>query len=178
MLWDSANALGLVALAVSLYLFLFIGSGQHGRMHRILSYTIIACTIAHVLLLWIPDETVWHYLDTDMPDYMWGGLAALGALIATILLALPQFRRVWHSQYRHFKHWHYYLSLAIIFFSVWHITGSGFYFSETESWCLAIFAGTFVLAHRSNLKVRTHLSNSMLAATVLVPLVWLTVRLI
>ncbi len=147
-------------------------------MHRVLSYAIIVCTVAHVLLLWIPDQTVWHYLDTDMPDYMWVGLGALGALIATTFLALPQFRRYWHTRYKHFRNWHYYLSLAVIVLSVWHITGSGFYFSVAESWCLAIFTGAFVLAHRSNVKVRPNLSNAMLAGTFLIPVVWLTARLI
>jgi hypothetical protein len=147
-------------------------------MHRVISYTIIVCAVGHILLLWLPDKTIWHYLDTDMPHYMWVGLGAFGALLATIFLALPQFRRYWHTRYRQFRNWHYVLSLAIILLSVWHVIGSGFYFSVSESWLLAVYAGAFVLMHKSNVKLNPDLSNSILAATLMIPVTWLIIRLI
>lgn len=147
-LWESANALGILALATSLYLFLFIGSGRHGRAHQLVSYCLIASAVGHVLLLWVPDKTLWHYAALDMPHYMWAGFAGLACILATALLALPLTRRYWHERHRHFKFWHYWLSIAIIAFSLWHISGSGFYFNELEVWALIIVSIGVATANR------------------------------
>ena len=149
-LWDTANALGIFVLAASLYLFLFIGSGRHSRAHQLISYGVIVAALGHVLLIWVPDKTIWHYAALDMPHYMWAGYAALLSIVVTVILALPGKRRFWHSRYKHFRNWHYYLSIVIIVFSLWHIIGSGFYFEFIEAWAISILAFLIAVIHRFN----------------------------
>ena len=176
-LWDTANALGLLTLGFTLYLFLFIGSGRHSRTHQLVSYGVIFAAFAHVLFLWLPDKTIWHYAALDMPHYMWAGYVAFAGLVATVMLALPGTRRYWHERYRHFRHWHYYLSIAIVIFSLWHILGSGFYFDELEAWLMvgvSILIGTI---HRLGLTLATpnmgHLIGSLFIAAL-----WVGIRLV
>tara|TARA_B100000953_G_C17916390_1_gene389305 strand:- start:36 stop:542 length:507 start_codon:yes stop_codon:yes gene_type:complete len=160
-----------------LYLFGYIGGGSYGRNHKILSYAISLLAFAHILLLWIPDKTVWHYLDTDMPHYMWAGVGALACLIVTIILALPKTRSYWHERHRHFSSWHYCLSLAIVVLSFWHIAGSGFYFSAVEAWVLAASCLFLLALHRAGIRVPPNLSPGAFVAVMLLPGFWLALRL-
>ena len=175
-LWDTANALGIFVLAASLYLFLFVGSGRHSRAHQLISYGVIVAAIGHVFLLWIPDKTIWHYAALDMPHYMWAGYVALLGLIATVVLALPTKRRYWHNRYKHFKSWHYYLSIAIIAFSLWHIIGSGFYFGLVEAWAITIFAILVGVLHRLSKSVSVSLSMFSATCTIFLVGAWIGIK--
>lgn len=176
-LWDSANTLGVLTLAASLYLFLHVGSGKQARPHQLLSYGVVIAAIGHVLLMWIPDKTVWHYAAFDMPHYMWAGFIAFLGIIATLVLALPGSRRYWHNRYRHFKNWHYYLSIAIIGFSIWHIIGSGFYFdSPVEAWFVVIVAAIPAFLHRLDYTVSTSTPSATLIAAFGIAILWVALR--
>ena len=135
-LWDSGNAFGILGFAGMLYLFLDVGASRRQRIHQLISYGVMASLLIHVAWLWIPDQTIWYYMTLDGPVYMMAGSIALLLLIAVTILALPATRRVWHLHHRQFKRWHYGCSIIAISAGFWHIAGSGFYFSQFESWLL------------------------------------------
>lgn len=143
-----ANALGFLAFAGMLYLYIDVGASRRYRIHQWISYSILGFALVHIVLLWVPDTTIWHYLAWDAPHYMWAGVAAMLLLTAMILLALPQLRRWWHLNHSDFQGWHYWLSLACIVATLWHLAGSGFYLSEVEAVILGISITALVAAHR------------------------------
>ncbi len=147
--WDTGNALGLLGFAGLLYLFLAVGSGRRQRLHQWTSYAVAAALAAHVLWLWIPDPTLWHYVSIQAPAYMWAGIAALLCVGATVWLALPAARRGWHRGYAAFQTWHYLLSLSAVVLALWHILGSGFYVSALESYLYAALTILVLAAHRA-----------------------------
>lgn len=147
-LWDLANGLGYLAFAGMLYLFIEVGASRRFRIHQWISYGILALVIAHILILWVPDTTIWHYLAWNAPLYMWAGVAGALLVIAMIVLALPQLRRWWHLNHNQFQGWHYWLSLTCIVATFWHLAGSGFYLSKLEAWLLGFGVAGLIVAHR------------------------------
>lgn len=147
-LWDTSNAMGFLAFGGLLYLFLDVGSGRRQRVHQLVSYMVVASLVNHILLMLVPDPTLWRYVGLDAPVYMHMGLIAFGLCLAMIVLALPQRRRFWHLSYPQFQRWHYWLSVSVIIASGWHILGSGFYLSTLEAWLLAALVAATFAAHR------------------------------
>jgi len=158
-LWDSGNALGMLGFAGLTYLFLEDGAGRGARRHQWISYATTGAIFAHIILLWAFDATVWYYLMLSAPNYMLAGIAAFFGVICIILLALPTLRRKWHPSRKQFQTWHYCLSLAVLTGALWHITASGFYFSQTESFLLI---GLSILIIVANLRKRLRLRREML----------------
>lgn len=143
--WDAANALGLLAFALLLYLYFDTGSGHRQQIHKWLSYLGGVALLAHVALLWIPDPTIWNYLSFAAPWYMLAGLLSLGLVVLITLISTPAKRRFWHGDYRRFQALHEWLALAVIATALWHMIASGFYLSTLESallicLCVAIWA--------------------------------------
>jgi len=132
-MWDIGNGLGLLSFAGLFYLFIEVGQGARQRVHQLISYGVAGCALLHVLWLWIPDATLWHYMLWDAPYYMLAGWLSLLALAGTILIALPGARRFWYAGFVSFRRWHYWLSLSVVVTAWWHMTGSGFYISATEA---------------------------------------------
>lgn len=128
--WDSANALGFLAFAGMLYLFIDVGAGRRNRVHQWLSYATAASLLGHVAWFVSTDPTVWHYLAWDAPWYMLTGLAAFFCIAGVMILALPPWRRWWGQNRSAFRNWHYALSLAGIAAAASHILGAGFYISS------------------------------------------------
>lgn len=125
--WDVGNAAGFLTFAGMLYLFLDIGLGRRNRVHQIISYGVAIALVGHVVWLLASDPTLWHYLAWDAAAYMWSGLAALVLVCATIILAMPNWRRLWGQSRTQFQTWHYWLSLGGIAGAFYHIVGSAFY---------------------------------------------------
>lgn len=131
--WDIANAFGLLAFALLLYLFVDVGLTNRSRLHQHLSYAMALLTCAHILWIWVPDPIIWTYLALDAPWYMQAGMASVGLILVSLLLALPATRRHWHGSYRKFRSLHLWLATASLIAATGHILGSGLYFSKVES---------------------------------------------
>ena len=147
-IWDTGNALGFVGFAGLLYLFLDVGRGARQRVHQQLSYAVALAVAGHVLWMWLPDETLWHYMTWDAPHYMLAGWLSLMTLTGMIIIALPGRRRFWHMSYQQFQNWHYWLSLGVICTSLWHMAGSGFYVSAVETMLYILLIVAVLALHR------------------------------
>ncbi len=145
-LWDVGNGLGYLAFAGLLYLFVDVGFGSRHRHHQWVGYVVLGAVFGHVLVLWLPDATLWHYTSIDAPWYMLVGLVAAGVLIAGLTVALPATRRYWHASHRAFRRWHYWLAMLILILTAAHILGSAFYLADVEKWLLVTLAAAAVLA--------------------------------
>ncbi len=147
--WDAANAVGFLAFAGMLYLFIDVGTGRRNRIHQWVSYSVAGALLIHVLWLIATDPTVWHYLAWDAPWYMHTGLAAIMLVIAVIVLALPMWRRWWGQNRAAFRSWHYALSALGVGLAVSHIVGTGFYVSSpVEVGLYAALCAAVALASR------------------------------
>lgn len=135
--WDVANALGYVCFALFLYLFVDVGSGPRQRPHQLMSYLAGATLLAHVLILWLPDPSLWSYLSWYAPAYMLAGIAAAVCVVLLIITSLPRWRRVLHARYPEFRRLHKVLSALLLGLCLWHMLGSGLYLNIFESICLA-----------------------------------------
>jgi len=147
-IWDAGNALGFLGLTGLLYLFLDVGAGPRAHTHKLIGCGVIGVLTAHVLVLWLPDQTLWHYVSTKAPGYMLAGLAAFVVTWTIIILALPRNRRLWHLSHRQFRRWHHCLSIVVIVTALWHVLGSGFYVDTLEAAAYCILTMTVLAAHR------------------------------
>ncbi len=164
--WDTGNVFGFVAFAGLLYLFIDVGRGARQKLHQHLSYGVFGVLLAHILWLWLSDKTLWFYMSWQGPHYMLAGWVAIVLLTAMVILALPATRRLWHINYTQFQRWHYWLSLAVIATSFWHMVGSGFYLSELEAVLYGLLILGVAVAHQ-----RQWLSGTKLGVgSVLIPL--------
>lgn len=148
--WDIGNGFGLLALAVLTYLLVDSGSGRRQRMHQHISYVALVALLLHILILWIPDFTLWHYLTPDTHHYMWAGLVATALLVFITLIALPGRRRFWHGTYPRFQRWHRWMSWAALGVCLWHIIGSGFYVSIAEGAIYSLLVLGLWIARRTD----------------------------
>ncbi len=145
-------------------------------LHRYISYAAAGLIVAHVAILWLADTTVWTYVSLDAPWYMLAGLAAVGLIATMIIIALPTRRRWWHPSHRTFQQWHYYISLAAIGATLWHIVGSGFYFSTLEAWLISILVVGLTIAHRFNAIAQPDMTAMRLAGLALFPVAFVLVK--
>ncbi len=177
--WDAANALGFMGFAGMLYLFVDVGAGRRNRIHQWVSYTVCAALVGHVAWFLVADPTIWHYLAWDAPWYMLSGLAALFAVIAVVLLALPTWRR-WFGQSRSsFRNWHYTLSLLGVVGAALHILGSGFYVSGLlEVILYAALCTAVALIGRFEHTRRPTTPTSQLAGALLVMILFVGIKAI
>lgn len=123
-----------------LYLFIETGRGRRQRIHQLLSYSAVTALVIHILVLWVPDATIWTYFSYDAPHYMWAGIVATGCLVLIVVSSLPGSRRFWNTNHAAFKLVHVWLSAALVALSLWHIIGSGFYVSTFEGSLLVAMA--------------------------------------
>ena len=138
--WDLANGIGFTAFALLLYLFIDSGTGVRQRIHQLLSYALAGLILLHILLLWVPDTAVWHYLSLDAPHYMWAGILSIVPLVILTLTSTAKSRREWHGTYQTFRKLHTILSIVTVALVLWHIIGSGFYLSVLESALIILLA--------------------------------------
>ncbi|MCY1392816.1 hypothetical protein D9M71_76970 [compost metagenome] len=134
--WDFANAAGLLAAIILLLLFVY-----HGRpllrpffdgkffmvLHRDLGYLVVIFLLLHVGILLLDEPLLLDELLPWAAYFMLAGVLATLLLIALIPLSLPSLRhKVW-PRHASFKHWHYWLGVAIVVLAAVHILGAGFY---------------------------------------------------
>ena len=136
--WDIGNGLGYLALSGSIIGFLSPGIARHQRAHQWTGYCTALLIIAHVLWLWVPNPTLWHYLTPDGPWYMHIALVSTALMGTSILLAVKSQRRRWHDSYPAFQRWHYWLAVATLVSAYLHIYGSAFYLGSMGLTLLAI----------------------------------------
>ncbi|MNF40629.1 hypothetical protein D3C84_216350 [compost metagenome] len=134
--WDFANAAGLLAAIILLLLFLY-----HGRplpqpffdgkffmlLHRNMGYLALLFLLVHIGILLFNEPQLLDELLPSAPWFMLAGLLASLLLLALIPLSLQAVRhKVW-GRHARFKHWHYWVSAAIVVLAAIHILGAGFY---------------------------------------------------
>ncbi len=135
-LWDWANAIGYVGVALVLLLFFYTGrprafppfSGRFfANIHRDLGYVALLLVLVHVGLLLYTEPLLLEHLKPSAPLYM---LAGLASTVLFLLLAItsitPLRRRLW-PDYHRFRGFHAWLSMAAVVLLLVHIVGSGYY---------------------------------------------------
>ena len=147
-LWDWANVMGYLVLALALLLFVYRGRARYfppfsGRffanLHRDLGYIAMLLLAGHVgLLLWA-EPLLLEHLKPSAPLHMLAGLFALLFMIVLVISSVPFLRRRLWPNYHRFRRLHTLFAGAILGLVMYHVVMSGFYLNST--WKLAALAG-------------------------------------
>jgi hypothetical protein len=147
-LWDWANVMGYLVLALVLLLFVYRGRARafpafSGRffanLHRDLGYIALFLLAGHVgLLLWVEPLLLVH-LKPSAPLHMSAGLFALFFMMVLVISSVPFLRRRLWPNYHRFRRLHALLAAAILGLVIYHVVMSGFYMNSR--WKLAVLAG-------------------------------------
>ena len=155
-LWDWANAVGYLAAALLILLFLYRGQPQpvpafNGRffinLHRDLGYLALIFTAIHIGVLLIDEPLLIEHLKPTAPWYMLSGLVAAILLLALVFSSLPNLRKEIWPDYRIFRQRHLLISLGVILFLFIHLLGSRYYINSLWKQLLLILTGCSVLVH-------------------------------
>lgn len=147
-LWDWANVMGYLVLALALLLFVYRGRARSfpafsGRffanLHRDLGYIALFLLTGHVgLLLWA-EPLLLEHLKPTAPLHMLAGLFALLFMIVLVISSVPFLRRRLWPNYHSFRRLHALFAAAILGLVIYHVVMSGFYMNSR--WKLAVLAG-------------------------------------
>jgi len=137
--WDFANALGYVAVAYFLLLFVFHGKQKvyplfkghfFTRFHRDLGFGAFILTFLHIVILLIQEPLLLEHLKLSAPWYMLSGLLASLLMVILVLSSLVRFRsRIW-KDYRRFQWTHKWGAILLVMLIGFHIVGSGYYMNS------------------------------------------------
>ena len=137
--WDFLMALGLVATGGCAVLPLMSArwwAGRHRdpellrlvqRLHRQLSYVMTACVLAHVVGVLVLEPRTLDYLLPTAPGYMLAGLLSLLLLAVIIATSREGPKQRWPQA--SWRRWHAAFSALALAGLIWHLVGSGFWFS-------------------------------------------------
>jgi len=154
--WDWANALGYLALAIVLLLFIYAGRPRafppfggrfFANLHRDLGYLALLLVAAHVGLLLAAEPLLLEHLKPSAPLYMLAGLVATALLLVLVVPSITGLRRRIWRDYRRFKRLHAWLAIACVVFIAWHVAGSRFYLNTPVKLALAGAAASALLAY-------------------------------
>jgi hypothetical protein len=135
--WDAANAAGLAAAVLIVFLHVETGAARHrpaahaafhARLHADVAALALGLVGAHVAASIIDDRLTLEYWKLSAPPYMLAGFAAALAMIAIVATAYPRPRRALFASTRQFRRAHGGASLALAALAAWHVAGSGLYF--------------------------------------------------
>jgi len=135
-LWDWANVMGYLFLALVLLLFVYRGrvrsfprfSGRFfANLHRDMGYIAVLLLAGHVGLLLIIEPLLIDYLKPTAPLSILAGLIALVLMLALLVSSVPVLRRRLWPDYHLFRHVHRVMAVAILALVLFHVVTSGFY---------------------------------------------------
>ena len=150
-LWDWANAMGYLAVVISLLLFVYRGRARtfppySGRFfanfHRDLGYIVVLLLAGHVGVLLVEEPLLLEYLKPTAPLHMLSGLLALVLMLFLVCTSIPMVRRRLWPDYHLFRHVHGLVAVAIVLLVFFHVLASGFYLNSP--WKIGLAAATGV----------------------------------
>ena len=153
LLWDWANGMGYLVLAISLFLFVYKGRPRaypaytgrfFANFHRDLGYIAFALLAGHVgILLWAEPLLVEH-LKPAAPLHMLAGLMAFLLMLLLVLSSIPSLRRRLWPDYHLFRHVHAVVAVAIIALTMYHVCFSAFYLNTQWKAAVLLLLGVVV----------------------------------
>ena len=152
--WDLGNALGYLAVATCLLLFVYRGRPRQfppfgGRffagMHRHLGYIALLLATCHVGLLLVAEPLLLEHIKPSAPAYMLAGLLASILLLLLVSTSVTVMRRRIWRDYHRFRWLHGWLAVACLVLLGWHVGGSAFYLNTPAKLAVALIAGLVVL---------------------------------
>lgn len=161
--WDWANGMGYMALASSLFLFIYKGRARRfpafsGRffanLHRDLGYITLFLLSGHVGILLLAEPLLLAHLKPTAPLHMLAGLLALVLMVLLVVSSIPVCRRSLWPDYHLFRHLHALTAVAIVALTFYHVLASGFYLNSPWKLGLVTALGTGILAYYTAYKYR------------------------
>jgi predicted ferric reductase len=155
-LWDWANAMGYLAVAISLFLFIYKGrahtfppfSGRFfANFHRDLGYIVVLLLAGHVGVLLVEEPLLLEHLKPTAPLHMMSGLLALVLMLLLVCTSIPVVRRRLWPDYHLFRHLHGLAAVAIVLLVFFHVLVSGFYLNSEWKIGLATATGMGILLY-------------------------------
>ncbi len=135
--WDFAVALGIGAFGLMGVMGLLTARFHRAAspfgidiifyFHRQIGVAILVIALLHPLILFWIEPTLWHYLKTDGPGYMFTGVGALAAL--GLLVGSSVVRKTLRLHYDAWRKAHAVLAVTTLGLSVAHVVGINYYFS-------------------------------------------------
>jgi hypothetical protein len=154
--WDWANAMGYLVLAIGLFLFVYRGrahtfppfSGRFfANLHRDLGYIALLLLAGHVGVLLVAEPLLLEHLKPTAPLHMMSGLLALMLMLLLVCTSIPTARRLLWPNYYLFRHLHGLVAVAIILLVVFHVLVSGFYINSRWKIGLALATSLGILSY-------------------------------
>ena len=158
LIWDWANAMGYMALAICLFLFVYKGRARSfpaysGRffanLHRDLGYIAMLLLAGHVGILLAAEPLLLEHLKPTAPLHMLAGLLALILMLLLVGSSIPALRRRLWPDYHLFRHFHAVAAVAIVVLTFFHVLHSGFYLNSPWKIGLALALVLGVLGYYS-----------------------------
>lgn len=156
-LWDWANGMGYLALALCLFLFAYKGrprrypaySGRFfANLHRDLGYIALALLAGHVGILLAAEPLLLEHFKPTAPLHMLSGLLALLLMALLVLFSVPTLRRRLWPDYHLFRHVHAVLAVAVIALTLYHVVVSAFYLNAVwKQSVLLLSAAAIVISY-------------------------------
>ncbi len=137
--WDLANAMGYLALSITLLLFVYKGRARgfpaySGRffanLHRDLGYIVALLLLAHVGLLLLAEPLLLEHIKPTAPLHMLSGLIALIVMLLLVVSSIPALRRRLWPDYHLFRHVHAVMAVAGLGLVFYHVLVSGYYLNS------------------------------------------------
>jgi predicted ferric reductase len=152
LLWDWANALGYLALALGLLLFVYAGrprafppfSGRFfANIHRDFGYIALLLVLLHISLLLYAEPLLVEHLKLTAPVHMLAGLISAVLMLLLVLGSITALRRRLWPDYHRFRVVHAWLSVGVLLLLLIHIVGSAYYLNSVwkVTVCLALAGG-------------------------------------
>ncbi len=139
LLWDWANAMGYMAMAVCLLLFVYKGrphsfpaySGRFfANLHRDLGYVVILLIGGHIGVLLAIEPLLLEYLKPTAPLHILSGLLATILMLLLLAFSIFPLRRLLWRDYHLFRHVHAMVAITALGLLFYHILLSGFYLNS------------------------------------------------
>ena len=144
-LWDWSNAMGYLALALGLMLFIYAGrprafppfSGRFfANLHRDFGYIALVLVAAHIGILIYAEPLLLEHLKPTAPLYMLAGLGSALLMVVVVLTSVTALRRRLWQDYQRYRAFHAWLSIAALVLLLVHVVLSGYYLNS--GWKLAL----------------------------------------
>lgn len=154
LLWDWANALGYIALALTVLLFIYAGrprafppfSGRFfANIHRDFGYIAFALVVSHIAIMLSAEPLLLEHLKLTAPLHMLAGLASAVVMLLLVVTSTTSLRRKLWSGYQRFRSLHAWLAISALLLVLFHVVGSGYYLNSLWKIAVCFLTVTLVL---------------------------------
>ena len=134
--WDTAGALGFVALAYFVLLNAATGQGNRLSSHRFLGWCAVTLSMVHAALYLVTDSVVIEHLKLSAPPAMLVGILTFVIAVAGATLSLSRWKLKAHGSRENFQRYHRLMSWTVLVGCLYHVAATGHSIYRAEQFVL------------------------------------------